>query len=798
MDLSKSHGRQESCYIGEGWAFCRRRLGVGPLQPFSDYHLQKELITLWRNQADGVLTTELDGYNKTLYLKDGRVHFANSDDPAEKLPNVLIQQGRFTQEQFEQVEPNFSDAISVGRNLIEMGLISQQELAQGGKEQVYQIFANVFLATSGNYDFEEGPLPEGVVSLPPTYPDCFFRAFQGFDNKTWLANQFGADLNFIPAHTDEKPSFDKLEHAGPAGEIYGLIDGELDYNHLAFEVDVDDFVLLKSLYLMQLMGYLTIEEQEPEEDFEIPEVVTTPDAGEETEDTDDIPVPEADDMAAELSAVMAHNDELEQLGEMSMEETVQLPKSLVGDDEEDPGLGMDVTMEIPRDQVDLGDDDADEIAPFAEEPDDDALPSIDEEVDAEAAAAAFEDEDEDEPGLEDLSDMGADLFEQKLAQGGDEELDGETSREEKLAGVIMPDDEDEEDFEEAEEAPKGGGGRLLVLISALFFVFSGWLLMEQPHKHLLARYFPSGEEDIPDPEAELALVESETETPQDPQPAEESTAPATVPETQAPNPTATPDTTVAETNPEPPPQDPPQDTQTQETPEPEPEQGVAAQETPAQPPANMVPGLGRRPNSEVGFFSPVAEGWDPETGKPQDDSQSYASPDLPPPQALDAEAQKVVDAKAGPDASDTPQTQTAPVAANTNRPASGAEAPSRTAVPSGDPDAAFAAGNFNRAAQLWRDRKAPQGNRYTLALFMVCQEASIRQTVREAGAGAPLFLLPRTYRGQSCWWVCWGDFDSYRQAIDAVDTMPEAIRAKRRQFEVRTVGELTNREPSPP
>ncbi|MDJ0835424.1 MAG: hypothetical protein QNK37_02845 [Acidobacteriota bacterium] len=743
-------------------------------EPFQDYQLHRELVTLWEGKQTGTLTAEVDGYTKTLYIKDGMVVFAATDDPNEKLTQILIGQGKFTQDQYDGVKDNFNEEVSIGRNLIEMGLITQQELAQGGKEQVYQVFSNVMHSERGTFAFEEEELPGGVVSLPPKYPDAFFRTILDFADKAWLSNQFGADLNFV-AHRKEKaePNFSQIEIGDFAPEIFNLIDGETDFNHMAFEVDVDDFLLLKFLYALQLLGYVEFKEPEdaPEED-PLPDLTGSEEEQAEAEEDDEpIPEPDADDVINELSEAMAESDELAQMGEVSMEETVQLPKSIV--DDPNPG-SMDVTMEISKDALadaapgfldeeepeedeepdtaSVFEDTGDGIAPFAEEPEE-------------------EFEEETEAGLDDLGVMSSQIFEQELSKMEEPEDEPE----DKLQGVIMPDPEDEDDELGAEKEPKQPLSheerrkRLLVLTTVLFFIFAGYLFINRPDMSFIAKYLPGGFEPPPDVESELAAMEADQEQ----QPAEE---PAEDPPAEA--------TTTAQT-------DPPKDAGAAE-PEPtsdpvesaessQPTETIAAKTTPQ--PATRT--LARQPDPDKEFFSPIAEGWDPNTGRPSGENLSYAKAKVP---KTPAGGANLSDVSRAPERTVTPPSETrpAPSTNTSDRPA----AEPRQPVAGGNASALLTAGDYVGAAQVWAREKQGQRNRYTLALFLICEEQSVRNTIRDAGGSNLLYLLPKRYNGRDCYWACWGDYDTYRQATKAIAQLPEALLAERSRITVYSLRNL--------
>ena len=67
----------------------------------------------------------------------------------------------------------------------------------------------------------------------------------------------------------------------------------------------------------------------------------------------------------------------------------------------------------------------------------------------------------------------------------------------------------------------------------------------------------------------------------------------------------------------------------------------------------------------------------------------------------------------------------------------------------------------------------PSGN-FTVQFELVCQPASVRKAI-EAG-GSAVWFVPTSYRGQSCYRVFWGHFDSRDAATRSLSTIPAALR----------------------
>jgi hypothetical protein len=122
--------------------------------------LPELLHELEEHEATGILSLTSGGAKKALYLKAGRVVFATSNLPTDRLGEVLLREGRITREQNEASLRALSQGRRQGRALVESGALSPQELWSAVQSQVSAIVFSVFDWGEGQFHFEESVLPE--------------------------------------------------------------------------------------------------------------------------------------------------------------------------------------------------------------------------------------------------------------------------------------------------------------------------------------------------------------------------------------------------------------------------------------------------------------------------------------------------------------------------------------------------------------------------------------------------------------------------------------------------------------
>ena len=123
------------------------------------------LMDLHRNGATGSLKVEGPSYQKALYFRTGRVLFGSSNDPRDQLGAILIETGKISPEQLEDVQAKVGPGNPLAKALADTGYVSQRELSDAARAKVETILSDVIAYTSGNFEFEDGVLPKGAIDL---------------------------------------------------------------------------------------------------------------------------------------------------------------------------------------------------------------------------------------------------------------------------------------------------------------------------------------------------------------------------------------------------------------------------------------------------------------------------------------------------------------------------------------------------------------------------------------------------------------------------------------------------------
>ena len=133
---------------------------TGALEDLSFPALLRPLV---RSRRTGVLRFRRGKVQKTVYLSEGRLIFATSTDPDDRLGEMLLRKGLVSYRGLEDSVRAIRSGKRQGTILVESGAIRSRDLVEGVSEQVQEIVYSLFGWEEGSYEFLEGPLPSREV-----------------------------------------------------------------------------------------------------------------------------------------------------------------------------------------------------------------------------------------------------------------------------------------------------------------------------------------------------------------------------------------------------------------------------------------------------------------------------------------------------------------------------------------------------------------------------------------------------------------------------------------------------------
>ena len=203
--------------------------------------------------STGILSLTSGGARKALYFKGGRVVFAASNLPTDRLGEVLLREGKITPEQNESSVRALAQGRRQGRVLVEMGALTPEELWWAVQTQVREIVFSVFQWDEGQFHFEESVLPEKEkITVDLDVTGLVLEGVRRMDPAGVVRGRHPD--GYLVVERGETPA-EGLLHPWEE-HVLSLVDGERSVVELCRESEAGEGQTLKALYAFLCTGII--------------------------------------------------------------------------------------------------------------------------------------------------------------------------------------------------------------------------------------------------------------------------------------------------------------------------------------------------------------------------------------------------------------------------------------------------------------------------------------------------------------------------------------------------------------
>ncbi len=219
----------------------------------------KDLFERQRSRATGLWVLGEEP-KRTVYMEAGDIVFATSTDPLDRLTHLLVERGKITQAQLDYAMANLNPAMSIGKNLIEMGFITQRDLLAVAKGQVERVVCTCLAATTEAPTFEARELDARTVRLPFDTPAMLLAGVLDLRDRELMLEELGPLNQVVVLETRRLQDF--ILPADLA-KLPGLLDGTRTLLELSRETSVEPFRLGAFMLFLREMGWARLHELPP-------------------------------------------------------------------------------------------------------------------------------------------------------------------------------------------------------------------------------------------------------------------------------------------------------------------------------------------------------------------------------------------------------------------------------------------------------------------------------------------------------------------------------------------------------
>ena len=152
----------------------------------------------------GVLTVELAEGTKALFFQQGEIVFATSTFASEDLGEILFSLGKIERETLQQLRPQVSEHRTLGKLLVDHGMVTPKDLWLAARSQVENIVYNLFATQTGGFYFQARPIEqEQILRLSMSTQNMIMEGLRRLDEKALFMRKI-ISLDYFPKDTGKE------------------------------------------------------------------------------------------------------------------------------------------------------------------------------------------------------------------------------------------------------------------------------------------------------------------------------------------------------------------------------------------------------------------------------------------------------------------------------------------------------------------------------------------------------------------------------------------------------------------
>jgi hypothetical protein len=212
------------------------------------------LRSLVSSGETGVLTFRSGDVTKSLHIQSGRVVFAASTDPDERLGENLLVRGKITARQYLEASKLIRAGRRLGAILVEMEALEPEELVPAVEMHVKDILMDLFTWTTGDYEFIIKDMdPNSLVVLNMSTENLILEGIRR--TKAWSRVLRGiGDIESTPFPTGNTELLYKLDLTEEEQEILGHVSGRSSIEQICQVSYLPNFETCRILWALMVVG----------------------------------------------------------------------------------------------------------------------------------------------------------------------------------------------------------------------------------------------------------------------------------------------------------------------------------------------------------------------------------------------------------------------------------------------------------------------------------------------------------------------------------------------------------------
>jgi hypothetical protein len=203
----------------------------------------------------GVLTFRKGDVTKSVHLHMGRVVYARSSDPDERLGEDLLLRGKINVRQYLDASRLIAPGRRLGTILVELGALEPEDLIGAIEHHVRQILLDVFTWTRGEYELVmTEPGKEDVIALNFSTESLVLEGIRRTRAWSRIWRGVGGDLEVVPVPTGNTEALLRVELTEDEQEVLSHVNGRATVEQICSVSYLSNLETCRVLWALTLLG----------------------------------------------------------------------------------------------------------------------------------------------------------------------------------------------------------------------------------------------------------------------------------------------------------------------------------------------------------------------------------------------------------------------------------------------------------------------------------------------------------------------------------------------------------------
>ena len=214
------------------------------------------LRSLLGSGETGILTLRRGDATKSIFIQQGRVVYAASNNADEQLGESLVMRGKITARQFLEASKMIRPGRRLGGILVEMEALDSEDLIPCVEMQVHDILMELFDWTHGEYELVIKEMdPEQILSLHISTENLILEGIRRSRSFSQVIRGIGdIDAVLVPSGTTDV--LYKLDLTAEEQEILSHVNGRASVEQICDVSYLSNFETCRILWALKVLGVI--------------------------------------------------------------------------------------------------------------------------------------------------------------------------------------------------------------------------------------------------------------------------------------------------------------------------------------------------------------------------------------------------------------------------------------------------------------------------------------------------------------------------------------------------------------